>query len=391
MNVEADQERDYSSSLDGVNFFPQNQSQATSLPNYNNNYEQRFQSLQLNSNKHASGIAIPSSYMGSSGSYHQTLNVIVFEVRFKCTKGDYLLADSTLRVDPGDFVKVEADRGYDIGIIYKRKTMIMGMEVPRKRILGHIGAEEMSILPHKIAEETQAVIICRQMAAQRGLLITIADVEFQFDRNKLTVIFASEGRIDFRELVRDMFSFFRIRIWMQKVSPSEAIALMELAAADNTGGRSSNTAPSRDLPPPLHNSPTELATFAQPRKVIDRSQSSGSGYTTGSGGDSPPLAASTSRVSSPPALRISAPHFHSTQQLNPNVSDFVQSPRLGLGTGLGGGAPTPFADWAGTRNVFPTHDDKEPLNDAPLTASYYRPNSSHQGTNGSKFFPSQIF
>ena len=172
----------------------------------------------------------------SPATLSRPLDVNVFEVRFKCTKGDYLLTDS-LRVKPGDFVKVEADRGYDIGIIFKKKVMTMGMEIPRKRILGHIGQEEMSILPHKISEETQAVAICRQMAFQRGLQITIADVEFQFDRNKLTVIFASEGRVDFRELVRDMFSFFRVRIWMQKVSPSEAMILMELAAADGARGR----------------------------------------------------------------------------------------------------------------------------------------------------------
>jgi hypothetical protein len=198
------------------------------LPSYNNNYEHRFQTSQYGSNQRSNGMSVVPSY---AHGLHYPSGVNVFEVRFKCNKGDYLLPDS-LSVKPGDFVKVEADRGYDIGVIFKKKVMNMGMEIPRKRILGHVNQEEMSILPHKMLEETQAVAICRQMAAQHRLPLIIADVEFQFDRNKLTVIFASEGRIDFRELVRDMFSFFHIRIWMQKVSPSEAVAMMDLAAAD---------------------------------------------------------------------------------------------------------------------------------------------------------------
>lgn len=212
---------------DGVN-----NNSRQSLPSYNNNYEQRYQTLQYNINQKTNSTMTP--YY--SHSHHHPMSVTIYEVRFKCTKGDYLLASDSLQVNPGDFIKVEADRGYDIGVVFRQKNMNSTIEIPRKRIIGHIGPNEMSILPHKIAEETQATLICRQMANHRGLLITIADVEFQFDRNKLTAIFASEGRVDFRELVRDMFSFFRVRIWMQKVSPAEAVNLMELAAADSGHG-----------------------------------------------------------------------------------------------------------------------------------------------------------
>lgn len=286
--------------------------QQEDLPSYNNNYEQRFQTLQYSSNLKSTGMPMSQSY---SAARHRTMSVNVFEVRFKCTKGDYLLTDS-LRVKAGDFVKVEADRGYDIGIIFKNKPMIPGMEVPRKRILGHIGPEEMSILPHKMEEETQAVVICRQMAVQRGLLITIADVEFQFDRNKLTVIFSSEGRIDFRELVRDMFSFFRIRIWMQKVSPSEAVALMELAARDGDGS---------SVPPPpgsilldggnksldrmgsLASSRSSGSNFSRSSSTISRSSSTMSGASYGASSPTPPVYSSHSSLKS---LSHSSPAYY---------------------------------------------------------------------------------
>lgn len=287
----------------------------STLPVYNSNYSQRFEGFQNPSNP----MSLAPAY---SQSFQQRPNVKVFEVRFKCTKGDFVLPDS-MQVQRGDFVKVEADRGYDIGIIFERKNVSMGMQVPNKRILGHVSAEEMAILPHKINEETQAVVICRQMASQRGLVITIADVEFQFDRNKLTVIFASEGRVDFRELVRDMFAFFRIRIWMQKVSPSEAVALMELAASDgfdyapngNNGGDTINFGKLQTpkggliktdmmgLAPPLTKRPHAF-------QRIESENSNSSGMSTpslySSGCDSPPMTTAfpRTRQTSPPSLHL---------------------------------------------------------------------------------------
>ena len=46
----------------------------------------------------------------------------------------------------------------------------------------------------------------------------VLDAEYQFDRHKLTFFFEADGRIDFRELVRDLFSIYKTRIWMQQVS-----------------------------------------------------------------------------------------------------------------------------------------------------------------------------
>ena len=197
--------------------------QEPNTPEYDSSYKQQQQQLYYSHQHHR-----PQHQQQQS----PPNNVDVYKVHFKCTKGDYLLSD-TLLIKPGDFVKVEAERGcFDVGVIFKKKDMTNpGVNTPQKRILSHISTDEMSMLPRKIAEETQATRICRQMVAQRGLPLTIADVEFQFDRNKLTVVYASDRRVDFRELVRDMFSFFGVRIWMQKVSPSEAMKLMQRAAA----------------------------------------------------------------------------------------------------------------------------------------------------------------
>ncbi len=52
--------------------------------------------------------------------------------------------------------------------------------------------------------------------------LTVIDVEFQFDRAKYTVYYCSDGRVDFRELVRELVNKFKIRVWMQSIAPSAA-------------------------------------------------------------------------------------------------------------------------------------------------------------------------
>ena len=206
--------------------------QDTNLPNYNNDYKKRYQeyrnSIQQKNNNNSWMMCSNSQDLMRQG------HVDIYEVRFKCTQAYYVLEHS-LSVNHGDVVKVEADRGFDVGVVHKKKDIFESpmVEIPNKRIIGHVTPEELSILPRKLSEEREIVKICRHMASQKGLAITIADVEFQFDRKKLTVVFSSSGRVDFRELVREMFAFFRVRIWMQKISPAEALALKQLAESDS--------------------------------------------------------------------------------------------------------------------------------------------------------------
>jgi hypothetical protein len=51
----------------------------------------------------------------------------------------------------------------------------------------------------------------------------IHDVEYQFDRHKLTIFYTSDARVDFREFVRDLFSAYKARIWMKKVTSSKPV------------------------------------------------------------------------------------------------------------------------------------------------------------------------
>ena len=362
------------------------------LPNYNSNYEQRYQSMQNNYNDGSKTANTPMY----SHSVHRPLSVNVYEIRFKCTKGDYLLAHS-VQVKPGDFVQVEADRGYDVGVVFKKKNMTPGVEIPRKRILGHVTPDEMSILPHKIAEETQATLICRQMAAQRGLLITIADVEFQFDRNKLTVVFASEGRVDFRELVRDMFSFFRIRIWMQKVSPSEALVLMELAAADNAG-RSGRGVDHRSHSPTMMHQDQQVP-FTQHPSLSHQSLGSGGGApirfvprvgsesSSGGGDDAPAVPFTGSRQSAilPAGASTYSPNVQPSRPLSSEFlsyngyddNDAGRNVTNGFGGASGGQIDNSIRFTSDQKTITYSFDNKKKDTDYNQQLPSYLSSSSH--------------
>lgn len=172
---------------------------------------------------------------------------IVFNVKFKRTQRSFVLGPRIQRdLKVGTYVKVEADRGEDLGIVIGRvpteKCGFSGRTTFRSQSMGGIsdatpsptglsppGAtdlkciirlathEEVSLLTLKRDEEEELLTICRTKVRQRALPMNVVDAEYQFDRHKLTFFFEAEGRIDFRELVRDLFSMYKTRIWMQQL------------------------------------------------------------------------------------------------------------------------------------------------------------------------------
>eukprot|EP00602_Paraphysomonas_sp_CaronLab_P011672 CAMPEP_0185038256 /NCGR_PEP_ID=MMETSP1103-20130426/33688_1 /TAXON_ID=36769 /ORGANISM="Paraphysomonas bandaiensis, Strain Caron Lab Isolate" /LENGTH=480 /DNA_ID=CAMNT_0027576607 /DNA_START=162 /DNA_END=1604 /DNA_ORIENTATION=- len=159
----------------------------------------------------------------------------VYQVRFKHVSKYYLLASSALtgspplRIENGSYVKVEADRGEDVGMVigklyldgFKESKLTVGRfgasNGEYKRVTRLATVEENNLLRVKATEEKKAVEICRQKIHDAGLPMKVVDAEFQFDRRKLTFYFEASKRVDFRELVCELFSLYKTRIWMQQV------------------------------------------------------------------------------------------------------------------------------------------------------------------------------
>lgn len=168
----------------------------------------------------------------------------LFIIEFKAGRTDlFYCTDLTLDIRVGDLVIVEADRGKDLGKVindtitlaeveaFQKQQKILsgyaeaqgqmptsptgaGKEINPKMIYGKASMQDTQGLAAKLQDEAKALELCRSKVRQRKLPMEVIDAEYQWDRRKLTFYFVAEKRIDFRELVRELFRLYKTRIWM---------------------------------------------------------------------------------------------------------------------------------------------------------------------------------
>jgi cell fate regulator YaaT (PSP1 superfamily) len=131
-------------------------------------------------------------------------------------------APPRVRVNVGDYVLTEADRGFDVG----RIVGVVARPSPRdatgaKVIVRPATRNEIEQLPEKAERERRALELCRSKTAEHGLPMNITRAEFQFDGKKLTFYYTAASYVDFRDLVRTLFKIFGTRIWMVWYEGSE--------------------------------------------------------------------------------------------------------------------------------------------------------------------------
>jgi len=206
---------------------------------------------------------------------------VIYNVKFKRTQRSFVMGPRIQRdLKVGTYVKVEADRGEDLGIVigkvpaekfnsfsgrsnFRSGTNDMMPQGPNslsppgatdlKCIIRLATHDEVSLLTLKREEEEELLAICRTKVRQRALPMNVVDAEYQFDRHKLTFFFEAEGRVDFRELVRDLFSMYKTRIWMQQLDKNNC----------STAGGTSQPPPSAmiDYGTPIIAPASELSEF----------------------------------------------------------------------------------------------------------------------------------
>jgi len=87
-------------------------------------------------------------------------------------------------------------------------------DINPKMIYGKAQGQDTQLLLTKIQDEVKALQLCQSKVRQKKLPMEVIDAEYQWDRRKLTFYFVAEKRIDFRELVRELFRLYKTRIWM---------------------------------------------------------------------------------------------------------------------------------------------------------------------------------
>src|SRR5687768_14119388 len=159
----------------------------------------------------------------------------IVEVTFKGNRREYYTAD-TDDVVMSQYVIVEADRGEDLGrvtaygAVAERKcsgcSTGCAAPAPTMRIVRKAESEEVEKAVGLRADEPRVRRITREKVIQYGLKMKVSEAEWQFDRNKLTIYFTAERRVDFRELVRDLAKTFRTRIELKQIGVRDEAALL---------------------------------------------------------------------------------------------------------------------------------------------------------------------
>jgi cell fate regulator YaaT (PSP1 superfamily) len=142
----------------------------------------------------------------------------VVEVQFKAQRKEFYKNSKALYLRTSNYCVVQADRGEDMGQIISITRAETGeVEADMKEVLRHATEKDIEHVNEMRAKESEALKVCQQKVAEHKLPMKLVDVEYQFDGNKVTFYFTSEGRIDFRELVKDLAGVFRTRIDLRQI------------------------------------------------------------------------------------------------------------------------------------------------------------------------------
>ena len=145
--------------------------------------------------------------------------VTIGGVRFKKAGKIYyfLPGEETLTIDDG--VIVETARGVEYGtvVIGPKEVAKDSLVMPVKEVMRKATPKDLQQLEKNEEREEKAFAICLEKIAKRKLPMKLINVEYTFDMNKIVFFFTADGRIDFRELVKDLATVFRTRIELRQV------------------------------------------------------------------------------------------------------------------------------------------------------------------------------
>jgi cell fate regulator YaaT (PSP1 superfamily) len=143
----------------------------------------------------------------------------VVGVRFKKAGKIYYFDPGQLDVHKNCYVIVETVRGVEFGkVVVERKSVGENdVVLPLKKVIRIADQKDRLIVDENKSSAEEAYNVCCDKINQHRLDMKLVDVEYTFDRNKVIFYFTADGRVDFRELVKDLASIFRTRIELRQI------------------------------------------------------------------------------------------------------------------------------------------------------------------------------
>ena len=143
----------------------------------------------------------------------------VIGVRFKPTGKIYYFDPGELRVEKGDYVIVETSRGVECGEVAQPNHGVADSSVvkPLKQVVRAADSVDIRKAKQNRENEAKAFRICEERIAKHKLDMKLVEVEYPFDSSKILFYFTADGRVDFRELVKDLAGTFHTRIELRQI------------------------------------------------------------------------------------------------------------------------------------------------------------------------------
>ena len=149
----------------------------------------------------------------------------IIGVRFKKLGKIYFFNPKNLKVKKGDKVIVETAQGEEYGevVIANRKVEDEKIIEPLKKVIRIANGRDHKHFEECRKKEKEAFKICQKKIKEHKLEMTLTDVEYKFDDSKILFYFTADGRIDFRELVKDLAAIYKMRIELRQIGVRDEV------------------------------------------------------------------------------------------------------------------------------------------------------------------------
>jgi cell fate regulator YaaT (PSP1 superfamily) len=143
----------------------------------------------------------------------------VVGVRFKKAGKIYYFDPNGLHIEDDDFVIVETIRGIEYGkvVLNNKRVEENDVVLPLKKVIRLADDKDRLMVQENQDAAEEAYQVCQKKVSEHGLDMKLVDVEYTFDRNKVIFYFTADGRVDFRELVKDLAAIFKTRIELRQI------------------------------------------------------------------------------------------------------------------------------------------------------------------------------
>jgi len=152
----------------------------------------------------------------------------VIGVRFRYAGKVYYFDPVDIKLEQGEKVIVETARGVECGEVVNPAMEVDDSEVvaPLKKVMRKATEEDLNQVEDNRKKSEEAYQICLEKIQKHNLDMKLIDVEYTFDNNKILFYFTADGRIDFRELVKDLAAVFRTRIELRQIGVRDEAKMM---------------------------------------------------------------------------------------------------------------------------------------------------------------------